>query len=140
MATLQTVTTADATDDALTSKNSEMEKAMQEFAQKSMDQASEIVDLQARVRQLQGDLQVSESHKKQLQEALDKANTELEETEETNAEVTAELEKAYEARPFRVYAIEAATGKTAYASGPNPFNIPAKLADITAFVKGVQGA
>mmetsp|Transcript_15067 Transcript_15067/g.50019 ORF Transcript_15067/g.50019 Transcript_15067/m.50019 type:complete len:278 (-) Transcript_15067:75-908(-) len=48
-----------------------------------------------------------------------------------------ELERAYEARPFRAYVIEVATSKVAFASGPGPFNVNAKVTGLKAFAKSV---
>jgi len=44
-----------------------------------------------------------------------------------------QLEKAYEARPFRVYVIEAKSGIVAHATSLTPFNMPAKVEGLKAF-------
>ena len=49
------------------------------------------------------------------------------------------LEKSYEARPWRLYVVEVATGNVAYAMGPSPFNFGAKMSDVTTFLKEKRG-
>mmetsp|Transcript_55876 Transcript_55876/g.111993 ORF Transcript_55876/g.111993 Transcript_55876/m.111993 type:complete len:346 (-) Transcript_55876:132-1169(-) len=50
------------------------------------------------------------------------------------------LEAAYESRPFRFYIIDTEDGTVAHACGMSPFNIPAKVRDIKAFVASNAGA
>lgn len=45
-----------------------------------------------------------------------------------------ELEKAYEARPFRIYLLETSTGKVVFRPGVCPFNIPAKTREMQEFL------
>ena len=50
------------------------------------------------------------------------------------------LEAAYEARPWRWYVIEVATGKVISSTGLAPFNMKGKLAKIKAACGGTKGS
>eukprot|EP00931_Biecheleriopsis_adriatica_P080582 TRINITY_DN53934_c0_g1_i1.p1 TRINITY_DN53934_c0_g1~~TRINITY_DN53934_c0_g1_i1.p1 ORF type:complete len:261 (-),score=70.93 TRINITY_DN53934_c0_g1_i1:23-805(-) len=70
-----------------------------------------------------------------LVDALNKEDDEEEDVQIYMASMDGSLEMTYEARPWRIYVIDAKTMTIAYKSGPGPMNCKAKLRDLTEFLE-----